>query len=78
MRCLACHHTNDDRAKFCDQCGQPFATRCATCDSPNRLGARFCSACGQGLTLPLGLPLRALQGPPPHLATLCSAITLSS
>ena len=50
MLCLACHHTNDDRAKFCDQCGQPLETRCPTCDSPNRPGARFCSACGQSLT----------------------------
>src|SRR5215468_6771120 len=49
MLCLACHHTNDDRAKFCDQCGQPLEMRCPTCDSPNRLGARFCSACGQRL-----------------------------
>src|SRR5712691_2096241 len=48
--CLACHHTNDDRAKFCDQCGQSLETRCPTCDSPNRPGARFCSACGQSLT----------------------------
>jgi class 3 adenylate cyclase len=48
--CLACHHTNDERAKFCDQCGQPLETRCLTCDSPNRPGARFCSACGQSLT----------------------------
>ena len=50
MLCPACHHTNDDRAKFCDQCGQPLETRCPACDSPNRPGARFCSACGQSLT----------------------------
>src|SRR5262245_25261536 len=48
--CLACQHTNDERAKFCDQCGQPFEMRCPTCDGPNRPGARFCSACGQSLT----------------------------
>jgi len=48
--CPACHHTNDDRAKFCDQCGQPLETRCPTCNSPNRPGARFCNACGQSLT----------------------------
>jgi class 3 adenylate cyclase len=51
--CLACHHANDDHAKFCDQCGQPLETRCPTCDSPNRPAARFCSACGQSLTLRL-------------------------
>ena len=50
MLCLACHHTNADHAKFCDQCGQPLETRCPTCDSPNRPGARFCSACGQSLS----------------------------
>ena len=50
MRCQACHHANDDHAKFCDQCGQPLETRCPTCNSPNRPGARFCSTCGQSLT----------------------------
>jgi class 3 adenylate cyclase/DNA-binding CsgD family transcriptional regulator len=48
--CLACHHTNDNRAKFCDQCGQPLETCCPICDSPNRPEARFCSACGQSLS----------------------------
>jgi len=60
--CLACHHTNDERAKFCDQCGQPLETRCPSCDSPNRPGARFCSACGQSLTPRLD-PSRSPAGP---------------
>jgi predicted ATPase/class 3 adenylate cyclase/DNA-binding NarL/FixJ family response regulator len=47
--CPTCHHTNDDHAKFCDQCGQALDTRCPTCQSPTRPGARFCSACGQNL-----------------------------
>jgi predicted ATPase/class 3 adenylate cyclase len=62
VQCLACHHTNDERAKFCDQCGQALATRCPTCDSPNRPGARFCSACGQSLT-PRPDPSRSPAGP---------------
>ena len=49
MLCPTCHHTNDDHAKFCDQCGQALDTRCPTCQSPTRPGARFCSACGQNL-----------------------------
>lgn len=61
MLCLACHHTNDERAKFCDQCGQPLERRCPTCDSPNRPGARFCSACGQSL-LPRPDPSWSLAG----------------
>jgi class 3 adenylate cyclase/DNA-binding CsgD family transcriptional regulator len=59
--CLACHHTNDERAKFCDQCGQPLEMRCPTCDSPNRPGARFCSACGQSL-IPRPDPSRSPAG----------------
>jgi hypothetical protein len=47
--CSACHHTNDDRAKFCEQCGPAFAMHCPACQSPTRPGARFCSACGQNL-----------------------------
>src|SRR5262245_36775570 len=64
MLCLACHHTNDEHAKFCNQCGQPLETRCPACDSPNRPGARFCSACGQSLMAPLA-PSQSIAGPSP-------------
>jgi len=48
--CTACHSANDDRAKFCEQCGQPLELRCPACASPVRPGARFCSQCGHNLT----------------------------
>jgi class 3 adenylate cyclase len=48
--CAACHHPNDDHAKFCEQCGQPLEQRCPACASPVRPGARFCSQCGHNLT----------------------------
>src|SRR5262245_47861287 len=47
--CPACHHANDDHAKFCEQCGQALDTRCPTCPRSTRPGARFCSTCGQNL-----------------------------
>src|SRR5215510_4502051 len=70
--CLACRCTNDDHAKFCDQCGQSLETRCPSCDSANRPGARFCSACGQSLLAHLDSSQRPIgqaitPGHPPSL-----------
>jgi class 3 adenylate cyclase/DNA-binding CsgD family transcriptional regulator len=47
--CTACHHSNDNNAKFCDQCGGALEVRCPACDYPVRVEARFCSQCGQRL-----------------------------
>lgn len=47
MICLACHYTNEEDARFCEQCGQPLNITCPACGSPATAGARFCRHCGQ-------------------------------
>src|SRR4029453_7832152 len=69
MLCPACHHTNENPTRFCDQCGQPFAACCPACDGPNRVGAQFCSHCGQSLILrPDTSPPILEPSPPPGLS----------
>ncbi len=46
MNCPGCGHTNPLRAKFCLECGTPFALRCASCSVELPLGAKFCLECG--------------------------------
>ena len=61
MICQVCQRSNDDRAKFCDQCGAPLDMHCAACGSPMRAEARFCSQCGQQLA-PSLTPSQAAVG----------------
>jgi class 3 adenylate cyclase/tetratricopeptide (TPR) repeat protein/ribosomal protein L40E len=49
MICLVCHTENPPGAKFCNQCGTPFARVCAVCGSTNPPGAKFCNQCGSPL-----------------------------
>lgn len=46
MNCAACGHTNPERAKFCLECGAPFAARCASCGIDLPPAAKFCLECG--------------------------------
>ena len=46
MNCAACGHTNPERAKFCLECGTPFASRCASCGVELPAAAKFCLECG--------------------------------
>ncbi|MCX5739720.1 MAG: zinc ribbon domain-containing protein, partial [Proteobacteria bacterium] len=46
MNCAACGHTNPERAKFCLECGTPFASRCASCGIELPPAAKFCLECG--------------------------------
>jgi adenylate cyclase len=46
MNCPACGHENPERAKFCLECGAPFAARCARCDTELPAKAKFCLECG--------------------------------
>ena len=52
MTCSACGHANPERAKFCLECGAPFAARCASCGTELPPAAKFCLECGarQGVT----------------------------
>ena len=31
MTCPACHYTNDDEARFCEQCGHALEISCPAC-----------------------------------------------
>ncbi len=47
MNCPNCKTENPARAKFCFNCGTPFAGRCSNCGTDLPAGARFCMSCGQ-------------------------------
>src|SRR5262245_5729587 len=49
MRCSSCGFENPERAKFCCECGTPFAARCARCGTELRPAAKFCLECGADL-----------------------------
>jgi class 3 adenylate cyclase len=49
MICLTCHFTNEEDARFCEQCGQSLNITCPACGSPATASARFCRHCGQPL-----------------------------
>src|SRR5437867_3487435 len=46
MRCPSCDHDNPDSARFCLECGTPFAFRCAGCGAELPGSAKFCLECG--------------------------------
>src|SRR3989442_858841 len=46
MNCASCGHDNPDSARFCLECGTPFALRCAGCGAELPGGAKFCLECG--------------------------------
>lgn len=45
-QCTSCHQQSPDGAKFCLECGAPFARACASCGHPVPDGAKFCMECG--------------------------------
>lgn len=49
MICLVCQSENPADAKFCNQCGTPFARLCPNCGATNPTTARFCNNCGTRL-----------------------------
>src|SRR5262245_41465820 len=49
MKCPRCQHENPSQAKFCLECGAPFAHRCSQCGKELPAGAKFCLECGQAL-----------------------------
>jgi class 3 adenylate cyclase/predicted ATPase len=50
MKCARCQHENPPQAKFCLECGTPFALKCAACGTELPAGAKFCLECGQPLS----------------------------
>jgi class 3 adenylate cyclase/tetratricopeptide (TPR) repeat protein len=50
--CPACAAENREGAKFCNECGTPFALGCPSCGVPHHPGQRFCDECGAALSEP--------------------------
>ena len=49
MQCSQCQRENPEDAKFCNQCGTPFAPQCSSCGRENASDAKFCNQCGTPL-----------------------------
>ncbi|WP_099039589.1 AAA family ATPase [Mycobacterium neglectum] len=47
--CASCGTTNEEDARFCEDCGAPLARICATCGVEATATARFCRGCGAPL-----------------------------
>ena len=48
QQCTSCNHQSPDGAKFCLECGTPFARTCPSCGHPVA-GGKFCMECGTPL-----------------------------
>ncbi len=72
MECGSCGHANPEHAKFCLECGSPFAPRCRACGTELPPSARFCLECGAALAAAPTQKPRAETRPrsytPKHLA----------
>jgi class 3 adenylate cyclase/tetratricopeptide (TPR) repeat protein len=49
MKCPRCQTENDERLKFCEDCGAPLARACPNCGAQARPGKKFCGECGSSL-----------------------------
>ena len=49
MKCPRCQAENEDRLKFCEDCGAPLARACLNCGAQARSGKKFCGECGASL-----------------------------
>jgi hypothetical protein len=49
MKCPRCQAENDDRLKFCEDCGAPLVRACPSCGAQIRPGKKFCGECGSSL-----------------------------
>lgn len=47
--CPKCGTTAEDRAVFCDQCGEQVRQMCPECGGSSRIGAKHCSVCGANM-----------------------------
>ena len=74
MLCAACRHENPDRARFCLECGAPFASSCLECHVKPPPNAKFCLECGAAQVVKEAIPeARSTRSDPPiytpkHLA----------
>jgi len=69
MQCPSCKVENDERLKFCEDCGAPLARACPSCGAQIRPGKKFCGECGSSMDSP---PTSGFASPrqytPKHLA----------
>ena len=56
MQCSQCQRENPEDAKFCNQCGTPFAPQCSSCGRENASDAKFCNQCATPLARPTPVP----------------------
>jgi hypothetical protein len=63
MNCAACGHDNPERAKFCLECGAPFAARCGNCGVELPPAAKFCLECGTRVGAAPSVPPRPAEAP---------------
>ncbi len=56
MKCPKCQTNNNEGAKFCIECGQPFELKCPHCGHLLPPAAKFCEECGHQLSGPKGVP----------------------
>ena len=79
MICPNCSFENPDRAKFCQECGQPLPRPCPNCGAFNPATANFCANCGYKLTISkdlgstVGLTPGTSLSVDPRLARLAAA-----
>lgn len=46
LRCKKCGALNDNKSKFCDQCGEPLSRICPRCNKENPSTSVYCEQCG--------------------------------
>jgi hypothetical protein len=67
MECIRCHAQDTDSARFCRQCGYPFAfdelMTCPVCAGEVRTGSKVCPGCQHVFAMPV-----AIRHEPPPLA----------
>src|SRR5215471_4347293 len=69
MKCPRCQAENDERLKFCEDCGAPLARACPNCGAQIRTGKKFCGECGTSLSSEFTSRLASPQQyTPKHLA----------
>ena len=50
LDCPSCGHTNDQDARYCDECGAAMRKACPSCGEQNDGDAKFCNSCGSRLS----------------------------
>src|SRR4051812_24454910 len=69
MKCPRCQAENDERLRFCEDCGVSLVRACPTCGAHVRAGKKFCGECGTWLdTAPTSRFASPQQYTPKHLA----------